>query len=164
MSRKKYVLWIEDDATYNLQYIASPIVMNPKYDLTLAVTVSEAINFLERREYDAIIFDLRLPPGRQKDCIKLYKELAKSQEPSRLGLHLLLNLFGMPVNAKYRLSMPDFPFDFSVDKIGILSVDDWDDVAELLRGIGICEPIQYKRKRAGMPSNTLLNLVETVVL
>ena len=88
MAKKTYVLWVEDDAMYNLQYIASPVVMNPKYDLTLAITVSEALDHLQRRDYDVVVFDLRLPPGEENAWVKLNQKLGEAMEPPRLGLHL----------------------------------------------------------------------------
>ena len=159
MATKKYVLWIEDDATYNLQYIAAPVVMSPSYDLTLAGTISEAIHFIQRRRYDVVIFDLRMPPGRIESWIKVDQRLARSQEPPRLGLHMLLNMYKQP-DRKYTVALPVIEKPL-IHEIGILSVDPWEDVESYLRGVRF-QYKNYQQKRAGMPSNVLLKLVEQI--
>ena len=161
MAKKNYVLWIEDDATYNLQYIASPVVMNPRYDLTLAITASEAIHFLQRRSYDAIIFDLRLPPGKELEWVSLDQKLGKSMEPPRLGLHLLRNLYAAHNNG-HTVVLPELPPPPPINNVGILSVDAWDDVADGLASLQF-QKNNYRQKQAGMPSNILLQLVQKIL-
>jgi hypothetical protein len=160
--KKKYVLWIEDDATYNLQHIASPVVMNPRYDLTLAVTVSEALHHLQSREagFDAVIVDLRMPPGKRSEWVRLHQNLGRSGNPPRLGLHLLLSLYG--VQNPHLTPIPRIPWLPPIEKVGVLSVDAWTDVQEGLLEIGL-QVRQYEQKSAGMSSQILLKLVERVV-
>lgn len=160
MAKKTYVLWVEDDAMYNLQYIASPIVMNPKYDLTLAITVSEALHYLQRRQYDVIVFDLRLPPGKQQEWVTLNQQLGKAMEPPRLGLHLLTNLYGC-ANGN-TLPLPEVKPPPPITRVGILSVDSWEDVATGLNGLEFHEA-NYRQKSVGMPSHILLSLVEEIL-
>lgn len=159
MSKKIYVLWVEDDAMYNLQYIASPIVMSPKYDLTLAITVSEALHHLQKRRYDVVVFDLRLPPGREKDWVTLNQQLSQAMEPPRLGLHLITNLYGTANG--HSLPLPDLEPP-PITRVGILSVDSWEDVADGLHGLAF-HKTNYRQKRVGMPSNILLHLVEDIL-
>lgn len=155
---KKYVLWIEDDATYNLQHIASPVVRDPKFDLTLAVTVSEALHHMQSREFDALIVDLRLPPGKQREWVLLHQQLGRSGDPPRLGLHLLQNLYEHP--NKQPISLPAIQTP-PINRVGILSVDAWMDVQENLDKIGFSRG-HYQQKSAGMSSQILLKLVERI--
>lgn len=160
MGRKKYVLWIEDDAAFNLQRLATPVVMNLAYDLTLAITVSEAIHFLQRQPFDAIILDLRLPPGRRKEWITLDRQLARAGEPPRLGLHLLLNLFGQP-QAGCAVLLPTVKAH-AIEKFGILSIDTVADVSSALDTIDFKHNHFYVQKKAGMTTDTLLQLIRRV--
>lgn len=159
MKVKQYVLWIEDDAAYNLQRLAIPVVMHHDYDLTLAVTISEAIHFLQRRTYDAIIVDLRMPPGRVSDWIKLDQHLAHAGEAPHLGLHLLLNLFKQPA-PNCRIDLP-VGHEYSIQIFGILSIDPMMAVQSQLQNINFNEE-HYKQKTAGMDSNILLQLIQTI--
>ncbi|MEM7130999.1 MAG: hypothetical protein AAF702_32050 [Chloroflexota bacterium] len=161
MPKKNYVLWVEDDATYNLQYIAAPVVMNPRIDLTLAITATEAIHFLKRRPYDALIFDLRLPPGKQEEWVSLDQKLGQLMEPPRLGLHLLRNLY-CPSNNGHTILLPAIPPPPPIHQVGILSVDPWDDVADGLATLEF-QKNNYRQKQAGMPSNILLQLVQDIL-
>ncbi|MGB1250696.1 MAG: hypothetical protein ACPG8W_08810 [Candidatus Promineifilaceae bacterium] len=162
MSRKKAVLWIEDDATYNLQYVASPVIMNPHLDLTLAATVTEAVHQLTRKNYDAVVFDLRLPPGDFNEWISMKQYLNQVGEPPRLGLHLLLNLFQCAPDEKLRVSIPQMTSQVDINRVGILSVDPLDDVGSMLQCTSF-RADNYRQKRAGMSSRILLNLVERLV-
>lgn len=159
MAKKTYVLWVEDDAMYNLQYIASPVVMNPKYDLTLAITVSEALDHLQRREYDVVVFDLRLPPGEERDWVQLNQRLSEAMEPPRLGLHLITNLYGTANGHTLALPQVKQP---PIARIGILSVDSWEDVEDGLNGLQFLKT-NYRQKSVGMPSDILLHLVEEIL-
>lgn len=162
MKAKKYVLWIEDDAAYNLQRLAIPVVMHLDYDLTLAVTISEAIHFLQRQAYDAIIVDLRMPPGKERPWIELDQRLARSRKPPRLGLHLLLNLFKRP-QPDCKIDLPSNIHEHGIRQFGILSVDPITVVESELKSINFePEGNRYKQKTAGMPSDTLLQLIYSI--
>ncbi|MCB8950761.1 MAG: hypothetical protein H6650_01980 [Ardenticatenales bacterium] len=162
MTVKKYVLWIEDDAAYNLQRLAIPVVMHRDYDLTLAVTISEAIHFLQRQTYEVIVVDLRMPPGKEHSWIDLDQKLARSGQPPRLGLHLLLNLFKQPQRG-YEIDLPSNILYHNIHRFGILSVDPARAVCDELERINFePEGSCYKQKTAGMPSNTLLELIQNI--
>ena len=162
MRRKKEVLWIEDDATYNLQYVASPVIMNPRLDLTLAATVTEAIHQLSRKQFDAVVFDLRMPPGEYDDWITMKQYLNRTGMPPRLGLHLLLNLFDCAPDDKLRVPIPSDSFRPNINRVGILSVDSLDDVGDMLQCTRF-HTNNYRQKRAGMSSRILLNLITQLV-
>ncbi len=148
MGYKKYVLWVEDDAEYNLAYLASPLIMSGRYDLTLAVTITEAVHFLEERPpYDAIVFDLRVPAGHAPKWRKIERKLNRTADNAHLGYHLLLHLLGLPhpLHKKYGLNkdkthgilntVDGNDTDSAVDGIGIMSIDDRKSVANNLESI-----------------------------
>lgn len=178
MSNYHRILWIEDDAEYNLDFLAAPLIIRPQYNLTLGVTIAEAIHLLKSQKYDAVIFDLRLPLGHQSDWMQLNEDLIKSARPARLGLHLLLNLLGCP-DPDY--SVQSVPVQkISMQQIGIMSVDHSSTIVQELRNIipkvtphqqeilkelivRIADSRFYKRKSVGMSNLSLLDLVETII-
>jgi hypothetical protein len=160
MKYKNRVLWIEDEAALNMQRYATPVLQGPDYDLTLAVTISEAVLFLQQ-EFDAIVVDLRMPPGVDRNWIALDQQLALSSDPPHLGLHLLLNLFLEPKTG-YEVELPkSIVWKHSIKKFGVLSIDPHTDVKDDLGRINFKENY-YRQKQAGMPINVLLNLVERI--
>lgn len=162
MTAKKYVLWIEDDAAYNLQRLAIPVVMHRDYDLTLAVTISEAIHYLQRQTYDAIIVDLRLPPGKSRPWIELDRRLARARKPPRLGLHLMLNLFKQP-QSDCRIDLPPNIREHDIRQFGILSVDPATAVYRELVSINFQpESNRYQQKTVSMSSDILLQLIRNI--
>ena len=63
MQARKRILWVEDSARFELANVLGPIFASHRYDLTLAENASAAAGYLWRRQFDAIIVDVRLPPG-----------------------------------------------------------------------------------------------------
>lgn len=182
MGFKKSVLWIEDDAAYNLDYLASPLIMDPHYDLTLAVTITEALHFLRSRAaYDAIVFDLRVPPGSQSGWKTLHQELSQSKTAAQLGFHLMVGLLGLthPLHDKHGLVIqPLLRERVTVQNIGIMSVDVKSTILRELGRIDIGDEKRptmtnlknriesesfYKHKEVGMNNRSLLQLVKAII-
>lgn len=165
MKPKKYVLWIEDEGTYNLADIAAPLTMNRSYDLTLVTNITDAINLLKQREYDVIIVDLRNLPGEDPLWIGLYTMLADAEMPLRLGLYFLINLVGNPEDDyKYKVLMDkkNIPAgNQDVNRYCILSVDPLEEVEDDLKTINFVKD-NYKQKSAELSSVALLNLIEKI--
>lgn len=182
MGFKKSVLWIEDDAAYNLDYLASPLIMNPRYDLVLATSISEALHALHSRPaYDAIVFDLRVPPGNQANWKALHQELSQARTPAQLGFYLLLGLFDLPhpMHHKHNLEIPlSLKGRVNIQSIGIMSVDVSSTVLYELQEMQVNETQQlvmdnlqsriqstafYKQKQVGMSNRSLLELVKAII-
>jgi DNA-binding NtrC family response regulator len=70
--KKIKVLWVEDSARLDLPHLAAPIYMDGNYDLVVAETVSDGIAHIQNENFDAIIVDIRIPPGDDPRWIKQY--------------------------------------------------------------------------------------------
>ena len=184
MARKCRVLWIEDEATHNLKHLYSPLITSIKHDLTLSVTTSEAMHYLRNEEYDVVVFDLRIDPGKDQVWVNLYNRLIQPQtngfvRPVRLGLHLLFNLLGVykKDSIYYVPIQSDVQTKFRLNKLGVLSVDDWREISRWLKEHSnefvdegqeafkkrfSTENQYYIHKRIGMSNLTLKRLVNRI--
>ena len=86
---KPKVLWIEDGARYELASLCGPVFYKNTCDLTLAEDVSTAVDHLCADEWDALIVDIRLPPGVNRTWRRLYREAGSDKVHAQLGLKLL---------------------------------------------------------------------------
>ena len=85
---KTKVLWVEDSARLELRNLTGPIYISGDYDLNLAEDVTSAVRYLLTKEYDAVILDLRLPPGIDDYWIRIYQNKGEDKADARLGLEL----------------------------------------------------------------------------
>lgn len=85
------VLWIEDGAYTELSLMAGPLYVAGKYDLVIALDATEGLRYLkeEGREFDVIVVDVRLPPGKDEQFVARYDEKGESRVAARLGVFLL---------------------------------------------------------------------------
>jgi len=87
------VLWIEDKTQLELAYLVPPVLLDGNYDLEVAHNATQAVEILAhawRGEFDLLVFDLDIPPGKWLEFQQFYKEHERQgQEPSMLGLELL---------------------------------------------------------------------------
>src|SRR5690348_14613660 len=90
---KKKILWIEDDAKKDFKYLIPPIVISGKYEIITAGNASDGLNHLFADRYDAIIIDIRIPPGNNQSFVQLYNNLGGNTGTSKLGLRFLNSLF-----------------------------------------------------------------------
>ncbi len=151
------VLWVEDDARFGLAQLAGPVYVHGGYDLVVANDISTAIARLSRERFDAIIVDIRLPPGEDRAWIELYSKEGRNKVQARLGLQLLRTLLDWP-EAKIRLEK-------EVDWIkpimfGVFTVESWREIGEDLKELGI--PV-YEQKRADVPDTILLDIIEKIL-
>src|ERR1051325_6517932 len=88
---KHAVLWVEDGAYAEMAYMSSPLHVSGRYDLVIALSATEGLQQLTRadKQFDAIIVDIRLPPGNDEEFLRLYRQRGESRVASRLGLSLL---------------------------------------------------------------------------
>lgn len=160
MNRRKRisVLWIEDGITSELPNLVMPFYGSQKYEFVPCEDASFAHRLLGERAFEVIIFDLRLTPGSITDYIDCYQNLGRNYRPKRLGLYMLLSLFGgcdtLPIER---------PEWLTPNMVGVFSVDSWEDVEGELMSIGITQEV-FMQKRAGMPHTTLIALVERVLV
>ncbi len=97
----RQVLWIEDSANFELSELLGPVYYHGGYILDIAESASEATELLSLPPesphtplYDAIIVDIRLPPGHHTLWQKLYKQTIRGTVETQLGLLLLYWMLG----------------------------------------------------------------------
>lgn len=154
---KPRVLWIEDGARLELASLCGPIYFSGKYEFTLAEDVTTAVNFLRAKEFQAVIVDIRLPPGIDPTWHKLYQLAGSDKVQAQLGLKLLewlLSKNKLPYDSPTRTSWVD------PTRIGVFTVESEREIKQHLEDLGIRI---FKQKEAGLPDTILLQLIEEVL-
>jgi CheY-like chemotaxis protein len=151
------VLWVEDDARFGLAQLAGPVYVHGGYDLVVASDVSTAIARLSREIFDAVIVDIRLPPGDDRAWIELYSKEGRNKVRARLGLQLLYSLLG---HQRARVHLKQRPGWLASGKLGVFTVESRPEIEEDLGALGI--PV-YEQKRADLPDTVLLEIIERIL-
>lgn len=154
---KTRFLWIEDGATADLRHLLAPIYVDGSYDPVIALDVSEGIRRLRAVEFEAVIVDIRIPPGDHPEWINLYNQLGKNKVRARLGLKLLTSLF-RPEEDDVKIS--GVPVWVKPERFGVLTVESKNEVEESLSGLGITV---YKQKTAETPKTILVEMLQALV-
>lgn len=149
------ILWIEDGAYTELYNMLAPIDVAGCYDLVLAENATVAVEKLRGHQFDAIIVDIRLPPGTAPEWRVIYKNYRESRDSARLGLHLLRALFN---STKAEVALPTAPPSVSSDRVAVFSVET--DLQEELAELGIKV---YETKNANTPATRVLELIQRVL-
>jgi CheY-like chemotaxis protein len=165
---KKRVLWVEDSARFELASVLGPIFASHRYDLTLAENASTAAEYLRRRQFDAIIVDIRLPPGPHQYWRNIYKDAGSDRTNAKLGLALLSWLLaGGKGHGKERSARPGNgstplrpAWQIPPAQIGVFSVENRGEIGGDLQALGVS--IQHE-KRPGLPDTILLD-IDTEIL
>lgn len=173
---KKRVLWVEDSARFELASVLGPIFASHRYDLTLAENASTAAEYLRRRQFDAIIVDIRLPPGPHRYWRSIYKNAGSDRTNAKLGLALLSWLLASGQdngqdngqgNSKSKSvpsgddSAPRRPaWQIPPQQIGVFSVENRGEIGDDLQDLGVS--IQHE-KRPGLPDTILLDIVTEIL-
>jgi len=158
MAQKCKVLWVEDGARYDLVNMAAPVYMDGKYDLVIAEDASSGVDYVLKDTFDVIVVDIRIPPGIDRDWINLHKKSGANKVSARLGLDFLYTILGNQ-NAKINLG-DKRPAWITPTKIGVLTVESELELAEHLERLQITV---FYRKRAEMPEEILLKLIEDIL-
>lgn len=153
----KKVLWIEDDARFGLAQLAGPVYVHGGYDLMVASDISTAVARLERGRFDAVIADIRLPPGDNPAWQKLYQEAGGDKVHARLGLYLLYSLLGHP---EAQVPLDRRPTWLTPDMIAVFTVESRPEIGKTLEQLKIGV---YEQKRADLPDTILLDIIEKVL-
>lgn len=130
---KPRVLWIEDQAE-EFSDMVGAVIVDGRYDLTLASNATTAAETLASREFHVVIVDIRLPPGYAKEWVDVFLRREDKRTGNRLGL-VLLNALLRPERSPVRL--PSIPHWVSPEKFGVLSVESLSELAEDLDVLGI---------------------------
>jgi hypothetical protein len=151
------VLWIEDSAFDETAILATPVHLSGEFELDVALSATQAVNKLRASRYDAVVVDIRIPPGEDKRWIKIYYG---SNKDARLGLMLLRTVL--------RKGGVDWEPDF-VEKVseqisdprryGVLSVEN---KAEIGPDLAELQVVHHKDKATNEPE-VLLALFREII-
>jgi hypothetical protein len=156
MSPKPRVLWIEDSARFELRNLVGPLFFSGKYDFNLAEDVTTAVHFLRANQYDALIVDVRLPPGIDNTWRKLYQQTGFDKVHAQLGLKLLHWLLARDASIN-----PEPPPDWiKPHKVGVFTVESKQEIQKHLDELGISV---FKQKSAGLSDTVLLDLIDELL-
>jgi hypothetical protein len=153
---KPRVLWIEDSARLELRNLIGPIYYNGKYDFNLAEDVTTAVGLLRVEQFDALIVDVRLPPGIDRTWRKHYQRAGSDKLQAQLGLKLLRWL----LSGDREIYPVDPPHWIKAHHIGVFTVESRREVQETLEALGIT---RYKQKVAGLPDTIMIELIEEIL-
>jgi hypothetical protein len=154
----RHVLWIEDEATFDLNRLAAAVNVTFRYKLTIAKTVTDALRHLNNGVvYEAIIVDMRLLPGDDPR----WARLGEHSDHALLGKELILALLRSP-KGKVQLAEEEIPKWIGVERFAVFTVEPEKELTRFLSDIGIDRRC-YQRKKASLEQTTLLDLIETVI-
>jgi len=153
---RKVVLWIEDGAFNELTMLATPVYLSGEYELAFAFSATEALQQLERREFDAVVVDIRIPPGDDSRWVNAHYEAGSQNSASRLGLRLLEVVLGGDSEWTRHLQ----PGARDRTRYGVLSVESGRELQADLERLGItC----YRDKGNGRGPDALLHAIESIL-
>jgi hypothetical protein len=150
---KTKVLWVEDSARLELRNLLSPVYISGGYDLSLSEDATDAIRKLQTNIYEAIILDMRIPPGADENWIKIYREREEDKASARLGLELANWMFN---GHSFPYQPPDW---IKPHHVGVFTVEDDPALHAQLESlkIGI-----YEHKTAGIADTILIDIIERI--
>jgi hypothetical protein len=160
MTKVYQVLWIEDDALFDLNDLATAVSSSLKYKLKIARNVTEGIENILRREFDVIIVDVRLPPGNDQRWAELFINARAEVEQNlgnKLGLQLLHTLLNR--NGKHAVTI-DIPSWVTPDRFAVFTVEERSTCEPHLTDLGVKVHV---KKKAGLPPSTLRDLIDLVL-
>jgi hypothetical protein len=151
------VLWIEDGALADLQDLLGPVYVDGRYDLTLALDATDGITQLFNNEFAAVIVDIRIPPGHDKEWKALHTDAGKSNAAARLGLEVL-NTVLAPKNAQIKKGK--IPTWITPEKFAVFTVESEDQVQEELQHLGLDR--RYHQKTTATSPTVLLDIIADI--
>jgi len=156
---KYKVLWIEDGAMFEAKNLAGPVYNSRRYDLVIALSISDAIREIVSDEFDAVIVDIRMEPGDLSPWVVHFQHTGQNKATARLGLRLLESLL-LPHQAPVKLeSVPDW---VEPTRFGVLTVEGWEEVSSQLQRLGITKR-SFREKNTSLKPDGLLELIDAVI-
>ncbi len=114
------VLWIEDGACDDIPQLVAPVEVDGGYDLVVALNVTDALECIERSQFDAIVVDLRLPPGEHPYWVTIYNQQGNDSGLAKLGLECIKSLLR---DREALIKLEDVPAWIRPEIFGVLTVD-----------------------------------------
>ncbi|MGA9771611.1 MAG: hypothetical protein WBV94_21450 [Blastocatellia bacterium] len=148
-------LWIEDNALFDLQHVLGPIYMDGRYDLVIAENASDGIQLIMQQEFDAVIVDIRLPPGGNQDWVTLYNDI-QYWASARLGLIILYSLLKTDESKIKHSHIPPW---INSNKFGVFTVESEGEVKPHLDKLKVSV---YERKTAQTSTRIVLEILAKI--
>ena len=152
---KKKILWIEDAANKGLSIFTSPVHRSIKYDLYSVLSISEAVEKINKIQFDVVIVDVRMLPGDDQKWINLYNKFSKNKQSAKLGLHFLYSLFKQSISI---VQIDNIPTWIEPNKFAVFTVEP--DLEKELNEMGIKV---YKEKGVKIKRTILIDIIEEVL-
>ncbi len=153
---KKRVLWIDDTEDSMMDPLATTVIINRNYELTISPDASDAQRLLCSEEYDAIIVDLRIPPGDDKEWISLFLKFRRGKLAGELGLELISSFVNPE---KSLIKQKVIPAWISPHKFGIFTVISKSDIENEVNRLGVRV---YFQKTAHCPRDLIIKITEAI--
>ncbi len=153
---KPKVLWVEDSARLELANLCGPVFFKGTCDLTLAEDVTTAVNLILAERFDAMILDVRLPPGSDLRWRKHYRRTGSNKVSAQLGLKLLYWLLEAD-QAIYPADPPDW---VRPERIGVFTVETRHEIAPYLEELRVTVS---QEKNADLADTVLDELIERLL-
>jgi hypothetical protein len=152
----KPVLWIEDNAYTENTHLAAPVYLSGEYDLTIALDATEGLERLRTGAFEAIVVDIRIPPGDDERFWRPYYQLNLDNKAARLGLRLLeLILSNCDANTD------EFPAEArDKSRYGVLSVEGGTEFRAALAKLGVAI---YRDRASGRDPELLLKMIQDII-
>ncbi|ACY15841.1 response regulator [Haliangium ochraceum] len=166
MPPKRRVLWVEDSARFELASVLGPIYASRRYDLTLAENATTAGEYLRRRRFDAVVVDIRLPPGTHPYWRDIYTNAGSDRTNAKLGLAILKWLLSPSEAGRssgsngHGLVPPRPSWPVMPQQVGVFSVENHAEIGDDLDALGV--GVMHE-KRPGLPDTILLQIVGEVL-
>ena len=154
------ILWVEDEADGGLVRLRGPVEGLAVYDLRIARNATEAVQELLQDKYDAVVVDIRIPPGDDTRWISQYEKYGANPRAARLGIALLHSLL-RPDKAEVTLheSIPDW-IRANPARFGVLTDEGVKEVEDDKVALGILVCI-HKPPRP--PRTLLLDAIQEIL-
>ena len=149
-------LWIEDGARSELSHLSGPVLYDGRIELVLAEDLTTAVEYLLEEEFDAVVVDVRLPPGDDPYWKELHRKAGRDKVHAQLGLQLLRWL----LEPGHKPELAAAPSWLDAKRVAVFSVDTKSEILNTLDALGI-ELIQ--QKRADLPDTILRELIDRLL-
>lgn len=140
------LLWVEDQARKGALLNCTQIIeKDESYNLTTVAYASVAEEYILSKQYDKIIFDIRILPGYDS-----YWEEQHNALNLRLGIKLIERVFK-------KLDTEKIPY-------GIISIEDWSNLKDSILSIDskFNSSIQYRRKGEFVFPNKIIPFINNL--
>lgn len=149
---KRKILWVEDGAFSDLIDTVGPLYASGDYNLVVAPDASQGFRYLMEKEFDAVIMDIRLPPGKDPYFVNIYNVSGESKTAARLGMAVMERVL--------KPSGEAIPEWVKAERFGVLTVESSVEVRAELDSLGVKV---YRQKTARTPRDILINIAEEIM-